>query len=72
MEEMTFFYTLIDSAKQARRIAAEYRRDADDCKTSQYWREKWLADADRADERAEWLENHAKLFAPPAEMEAAA
>ncbi|WCA57806.1 hypothetical protein G6M16_008880 [Agrobacterium tumefaciens] len=59
-------------ARMARRLAAEYRADADKPDTPDHLRTKWLSEADKCDERADWYETRAAWYAPPAEMEAAA
>ncbi|MCZ3377469.1 hypothetical protein [Rhizobium sp. AG207R] len=52
----------IRGAEAARRLAADYRRDAQSNETPPALRDKWLADAVRADERADWYENHARMM----------
>lgn len=52
----------IRGAEMARKLAADYRRDAQSDDTPPSLRDKWLADALRADERADWYENHARIM----------
>lgn len=49
-------------AEMARKIAAEYRRDAQNNEIPPALKRKWLSDADRADERAAWYETHAEMM----------
>lgn len=49
-------------ARMARKLADEYRRDAQSNEIPPTLRMKWLADAKRADERADWYETHARMM----------
>ncbi len=52
----------IRGAEAARRLASEYRRDAQSNEITPTLRNKWLADAIKADERADWYESHARMM----------
>ncbi len=43
-------------ADWARSMAEEYRRDANNT-SSDYWRSKWLMDAQKMEDEADWAEN---------------
>ena len=62
----------LKGASMARRMAAEYRADAEKPGTPDDLCTKWLSEADKCDERADWYEARAAWYAPPAEMDAAA
>ena len=49
-------------AEMARQLASDYRRDAQKNETPPALRDKWLSDAQRADERADWYETHARMM----------
>ena len=49
-------------AEMARRLADEYRRDAQKPETPSTLKAKWIDEANRADERAEWYEQHARIM----------
>lgn len=49
-------------AQMARQLAAEYRREAKETSTPAVLREKWLDEARRADDRADWYETHAEMM----------
>ncbi len=49
-------------AQMARQLADEYRREAKETSTPPVLREKWLDAARRADDRADWYEEHAEMY----------
>ncbi len=52
----------IQGAEMARRIAREYRQDAQRNDIPEYLREKWLAQAARHEQRAEYYERVVSYF----------
>ena len=52
----------VRGAEMARQIAADYRRDAEKPGTPESLKHKWLVEAERADERAAWYSDHARMM----------
>lgn len=64
------YETHMTGARMARKLAADYRDEAAET-TNNHRRDVCLWEAEQAEERADWYEAHASLFASTPEREAA-